>query len=96
MGPLSSPDSQQDMQRTKTDLAGIVPSRYTSLTSLRFTVQWIYRVDICQLRCSLVSFVRGYADAVQYAQEPTGFVFKHSLLYEFSCTFEISFEAQGI
>ena len=24
-------------------------------------------MDICQLSCSLVSFVRGYADAVQYA-----------------------------
>jgi len=30
-------------------VAGIVPSRYTSLTSLRFTVQWIYASLVAHL-----------------------------------------------
>ena len=30
-------------------VAGIVPSRYTSLTSLRFTVQWIYAILVAHL-----------------------------------------------
>jgi len=30
-------------------VAGIIPSRYTSLTSLRFTVQWIYASLVAHL-----------------------------------------------
>ena len=74
-----------ELGRRSGSVAGIAPSRYTSLTSLRFTVQWIYASLVAHLyllyedtrmRYPLLSF----SCTLLVTEEPGSAIAAHSLV----------------
>ena len=79
--------TEDGMNQVWGPVAGIIPSRYTSLTSLRFTVQWIYASLVAHLyllyedtrtrmRYPLLSF----SCTLLVTEEPGSAIAAHSLV----------------